>query len=125
MSIKSELDNLKTADIYSLMLFALYKTSELPEYSTLSHLAYILEKDQLLKLCEFYGGLTIKIPTIEELSVLIYALLLYQEVDVEHKDFNECLQKLSTKDVDTDKVEDTYIVVKELLKEYNFNSGRR
>ena len=67
MKIKTELENLKEKDIYSLMLFALYKAQEIPEYASLSQLAYILDKDNLLKLCEFYGGLTIKIPTVKEL----------------------------------------------------------
>ena len=61
MNIKTELDKLTTSDIYSLMLFALYKSNELPEYSTLSQLAYILDKEHLLQLCEVFGGLTINL----------------------------------------------------------------
>ena len=89
MKIKTEIDLLKEQDIYSLMLFALYKAKDLPEYSALSELAYILDKESLLKLCEFYGGLTIRIPTISELEKILYALLMYQEVDLENKDFDK------------------------------------
>lgn len=124
MNIKNEINNLKTADIYSLMLFALYKMTDAPEYSALSQLAYLLDKDSLLKLCEFYGGLTITIPTIDELENVLYALLLYQEVDVEHKDYDESLEKLHRKDLPIDTIESTYISVKDILKNYNFNSGR-
>ena len=124
MNIKNEINNLKTADIYSLMMFALYKMNDLPEYSALSQLAYILDKDSLLKLCEFYGGLTITIPTIDDLENMLYALLLYQEVDIEHKDYNKVLDTLHKKDLPIDTIENNYVNVKDILKNYDFNSGR-
>ena len=77
MKIKTEIAKLKEMDVYSLMLFALYKIKDIPEFSTLSEMAYVLDKDNLLKLCEYFGGLTIKIPTVEELQSIIYALVLY------------------------------------------------
>lgn len=124
MNIKDELNRLKTKDIYSLMLFALYKASEIREYSTLSQLAYILDKDNLLRLCEFYGGLTIRVPTVEELETIVYALLVFQKVDIEHQSLESTLNELSVKELDIDEVENTYILMKGLLKDYNFNSGR-
>ena len=78
MRIKEEVNKLKSQDIYSLMLFALFKLKDVPEYSSLSELVYILDKDSLLKLCEYFGGMTIKIPTIKELESMVYLLLLYQ-----------------------------------------------
>lgn len=50
------LNNLKEQDLYSLSLFCLYKLMGTNEYSSLSELAYILDKDNLLNLCEFFGG---------------------------------------------------------------------
>ena len=118
MNIKDELNNLTTSDIYSLMLFVLYKTTEIPEYSTLSQLAYLLDKDSLLKLCEFYGGLTITIPKISDLEQLLNSLLMYQLIDIEGKPLEEVQQKY---DKHTIKL---YVKVKQVLKDYNFNSGR-
>ena len=46
-NIQASLDNLNMVDIYSMMLFALYKLNNVPEYSTLSELVYILDKDSL------------------------------------------------------------------------------
>ena len=83
MKIKTEIARLKEMDVYSLMLFALYKIKDIPEFSTLSEMAYVLDKDNLLKLCEYFGGLTIKIPTVDELQSIIYALVLYQYVDID------------------------------------------
>lgn len=124
MSIRTELNTLKSADIYSLMLFALYKTTELPEYSSLSQLSYILDKENLLKLCEFYGGTTIRIPTISELEHLLNALLVFQLVDIEGKDMEEVLLTIKRKNGSVAGLEKTYNEVKLLLKNYDFNSGR-
>lgn len=124
MKIKTELEQLKTADIYSLMLFALYKVKDSPEYAALSQLAYILDKDNLLKLCQFYGGLTITIPTIDELESLLNALLLYQQVDIEKNDYEVSLKTFTVKGVDEDKLVNNYTTVRELLQDYKFNSGR-
>jgi hypothetical protein len=74
MSIKTELNNLKNMDIYSLLLFTLYQCRKSDEYSSLSELAYILDKQNLLNLCEYFGGLTIQIPTIDELESLLNSL---------------------------------------------------
>ena len=71
MKVKEELSNLKETDIYSLMMFVLYKMIDIPEYSSISELAFILDKDNLLKLCEYYGGTTIKIPTIQDLESIV------------------------------------------------------
>lgn len=124
MKIKTELENLKEKDIYSLMLFALYKANDLPEYSALSQLAYILDKDNLLRLCEFYGGLTIKIPTVAELESLIYGLLMFQQIDIEHKEYRKVYDALKLKEIDANHVKDTYFLLKKLLSEYKFDSGR-
>jgi hypothetical protein len=124
MKIKTELDKLTEADIYSLMLFALYKSNELPEYSSLSQLSYILDKDNLLKLCEYYGGTTIRIPTVKELEELLNALLLFQLVDVENRDYEEVIKDFRAKMGDTNALVGRYCVLKDLLSEYKFNSGR-
>lgn len=124
MNIKTELDKLTTSDIYSLMLFALYKSSDLPEYSTLSQLAYILDKDALLSLCEVFGGLSIKIPKIDELERLLNALLIFQLVDIEHNNLEETLMKFKNKNEHLEIIERDYLQMKNLLKDYKFNSGR-
>jgi hypothetical protein len=88
---KTELDNLRTKDIYSLILFALFKLKDLPEYSALSELAYILDKENLLKLCEFFGGMTITIPTMQELESIVYSLVLYQYVNIDGMEYNDAV----------------------------------
>ena len=102
-------------------LFILYVTSD---YSSLRLLSYILDKENLLKLCQFYGGTTIYIPKIEELEDMLNALLMYQKVDIENMDIEEYLKQLKNKIGNTKYVQKNYGVVKDILKNYNFNSGR-
>lgn len=120
MSIKSELDNLKTQDVYSLLLFVLYKIRDVEEYSTLSELAYVLDKDNLLNLCEYFGGLTIKIPKIEELEDLVDALLLYQYVDIDNIPYKEALNKIGFQSYKLRDIKKNYNKIKEVLKNYDF-----
>ena len=122
MRTKQELDNLKTKDIFSLMLFALYKLKDIPEYSSLSELAYILDKNSFLKLCEYFGGLTITIPTIEELECILYSLVLYQYVDIEKIEYDEAVKLLGRKKCDLRKVKSDYLRMKNILDSYDFVS---
>ena len=118
MNIRTELDKLTTEDIYSMLMFVLYKSTDVPEYSSLSQLAYILDKDSLTKLCAFYGGLTITIPKIEQLNELLEGLLMVQMVDIQKKDFDEVSKKFNKSTVNT------YFNIKRAIADYNFNSGR-
>ena len=118
---KTELDNLRTKDIYSLILFALFKLKDLPEYSSLSELAYILDKENLLKLCEFFGGMTITIPTMQELESIVYSLVLYQYVNIDGMEYNDAVQLLGKKSCDLRTVKSAYFKLVSILDKYDFN----
>lgn len=124
MTISTEITNLTKNDIYSLMLFVMYKLKDSNEYSSLSQLSYILDEENLLKLCEYYGGTTIYIPKIEELEDMLNAMLLFQRVDIEKQDFTKCLTTLDKKGENTKIIKKNYFVIKEVLKDFSFNSGR-
>lgn len=121
-SIKKEIKNLKEADIYSLILFSLFRLRDIPEYSTLSEMAYILDKDNLLKLCEYFGGLTIKIPTIDELESIVYSLVLYQYVNIDKMDYERAVNLIGHKSSDLRKVKSDYSKLCNILKDYEFKS---
>ena len=95
---KDDLKSLRQIDVYSLVLFALYQLKEVPEYATLSELAYVLNKDSLMKLLDYFGGTTITIPTQRELQTVINALLVYQSVKVEKNSLALALSKLGNVD---------------------------
>ncbi len=118
--IKQKLDNLKMADTYSLILFALYKLIDIPEYSALSELAYVLDKNNLLNFCEYFGGVTIKVPTIDELTELTDALLLYQYVKIDKKDYNESVAEIGYESKDLRSLKKNYLKICEILDNYTF-----
>jgi hypothetical protein len=120
MRIKEEVNKLKSQDIYSLMLFALFKLKDVPEYSSLSELVYILDKGSLLKLCEYFGGMTIKIPTIKELESMVYLLLLYQYVNVENIEYSEAVKLIGIESSKLRQIKSQYAEMCKILDQYDF-----
>lgn len=122
MSIKEELLQLKQTDIWSLMLFVLYNFQTVPEYSSISELAYVLDEKNMLKFCEYFGGQTIKVPTIDELEHTLYAMLIYQYVDIEHVSLEESLQLLKVDKIKQKEIKSCYLTLKKVLNNYSFSS---
>ena len=120
--IKQSLDNLKSADIYSMILFALYKLIDIPEYSALSELAYVLDRKNLLNLCEYFGGITIRIPTVDELTELTDALLLYQYVKIDKRDYDEAVNETGYKSSSLRTLKKNYNKICDILDNYTFKS---
>lgn len=121
MTIKEELNHLKETDVYSMLLFVLYKMKNIEEYSVLSELAYVLDKQDLLNLCEYFGGLTIKVPTIDELESLLNSLILYQYVEIDGLSYEDAVKKVGFDSYDLRKVKKDYLKMVNLLNNYSFN----
>jgi hypothetical protein len=119
---KDDLKTLGQKDIYSLVLFALYNLKDIPEYSTLSELSYVLDKENLMRLLDYFGGTTIKIPTKRELQVVINALLIYQSVKVEKTSLALALSKLTDIDrVQLREIKLLYNQLCEIMDKYYIN----
>lgn len=56
-----------------------------PEFSWLPELFSIIGAKNLITLCKYAGGETIKIPTVEQLATDIEALQWYYDVYISHK----------------------------------------
>ena len=123
MRVKEEFIKLKKTDVYSLILFALFKLRDIPEYSTLSELAYVLDKDNLLKICEYFGGLTIKIPTIEELESIVYSLVLYQYVNLDNMNYDDAIKIIGHESCDLRRVKSDYNKLCKILERYNIQGN--
>lgn len=117
--IVDSLNALSKTDVYSILLFTLYKMQDLPEYSTLSELCYILDSDNLTKFLSYYGGMTIKIPTLKDFRLIVQTLLLYQYVNVEGGDFNEAL-KVVADEFPQDKILEVYTKLSDIIDNYEF-----
>ena len=123
MKLKQEILKLKQKDIYTLLLFVLFKLRDIPEYSTLSELAYILDRKNLLQLCEYFGGLTIKIPTIIELESIVYSLTLYQYINIEGKTMDEAIKLIGKPaNVDISNIKSDYFKIAAIMEEYSFDN---
>ena len=72
--IVEALNSLNKTDIYSLMLFTLYKLHDDPEYTTLTELIYLLDRDSLAKFFKMYEGMTIKVPKINTSSFMFISV---------------------------------------------------
>ena len=125
MTIKEELQKLHEPDIWSLLLFVLFKIKDVPEYSGISELAYILDRKNLLKLCEYFGGTTITIPTIEELETLVYGLLLYQYINIESISEEDAIVMISRDGLNVKNVRTAYSKIKDTLQNYELTARSR
>ena len=117
--LKEELATLKNQDTYSLMLFVLFKLRDIPEYSTLSELIYILHKDEFLRLCEYFGGMKIKIPTIEELERLINVLILYQYTNIDKMEYDDAIKILDCSKKELSEIKKDYNKIIPILERYS------
>ena len=118
--IKNNLENLKQTDLYSLILFSLYKMIEIPEYSSLAQMSYVLDRPNLLNFCEYFGGQTITVPTTRELESLTYSLLLYQYVNIDGKDYDEALELIGHLPCELRQVKSQYRSLCKILEKYEF-----
>lgn len=120
--IKKTLTTLKDVDIYSLSMFALYKLTDIPEYSTIAELPYILDRENMLKFCQYFGGSTIRIPTIEELHSLMYLLLLYQYVNIDNIPYSDAVKLIGYESKDLRQVKSNYNKLAKILEKYDIKS---
>ena len=116
---KEKLQSMQMTDVYSLLLFALFKIKDVPEYSTLSEMAYILDGESLFKFMEYFGGKTIKVPTLSEFKVVVESLLLYQYVNIEGIAFNQALKLLDTSEASLKDIKVCYSKMVDVLNGYN------
>lgn len=123
--IRDDINLLKSTDIYSLSMFMLYKLIDDPEYTTISELPYILDQKNMLSLCEFFGGQTIKIPTVSELYSIMHVLLIYMHVHLDNMTFEEAVKAVDYKSQDMRKTRHIYNKLSKVLEKYEFGNNKR
>lgn len=121
--ITAALNSMGKDDIYSLMLFTLYKMQNIPDYLALSELSYLLDGDSLTKLLSYYGGMTITIPKLRDMRLVLKALFLYQLVNIEQEDFKDSLKAVASDEFTVDEIKDTYTKILEVMSDYEFEKN--
>lgn len=117
----SNLDILKKDDVLPIVSFCLYKLSDNKKYANLSELAYTLDMNNFIKVCNYFGGQTISIPTIDEMKLVINGLLIYYETIIEKKDFNKAIKDLNI-DENIANAKNIYLDICDIMKDYEFSS---
>ena len=102
------LDTLGVKDIYSMVLFALYKLKDVPEYSTLSELVYVLDKESLFNFLSVFEGLTIKVPKLDELHEVVDGLYLFSLVNLEEMPYDLAMKEVCLPNTNKEKLKEAY-----------------
>ena len=124
-SIKNSLNTLHISDIYSLILFVIYKIQDIPEYAVLSELCYLLDGANLTRLLTYFAGKTITFPTEEEFVAFTNALLLYQYINVEGRSLTEAQTKLENiTQKQREQATDLYLKILPIMRQYNVDRGQ-
>ena len=118
-NIKNDLKVLSEGDVYSVSLGLLYRLTDIPEYATVSKLPYLLDRDSLFNLCEYYGGRTIRIPNLIELRRTLRTLLLYQAYEIEHHTWKDSLKYAGYKSAEAETADKHLRTFKEIISKYN------
>ena len=124
-SIKKSLNSLHLSDIYSLMLFIIYKVQDIPEYAVLSELCYLLDGSNLTRLLTYFAGRTITFPAEDDFTILANALLLYQYINIEGKSLTDAqaqLEDITQKQ--REKITELYLKILPIMKQYNIDRGQ-
>ena len=118
--IKDELNKLSVSDIYSLILFAIFQLKKDPKYATLSEMIYVVDKESLLNMCKQFGGMTIRIPTLDDLNLMVNALLLYCYVNIEHKSLDEGLSLCCKDEIQKQDIIQVYSTIIDVISDFDF-----
>lgn len=88
-----DLQKFTQSDVYSVVCELLYALKDNDDYSAISELAYILDKDSFIKFIQYFGGTTLKVPTVEEFKQAIRVMQLYHYFNLENMPWKEALVK--------------------------------
>ena len=80
----------------------------------------MLDKDNFLNFCEYFGGQTIYVPTTQELESLIYSMLLYQYVKIDNIDYEQALELIGHQPHELRQVKKQYQALCKILDKYSF-----
>lgn len=120
----NSLEDISKEDALSIASSLLYSLRGFPQYSVVSELSYLLDYKSFIKLITYYNGMTIKIPSIDEVNDMLKVLLVYQYYEIEKLSWNEALIKAGYSTENSIEVKNKLSNLKKLLKSQEIG-GRR
>lgn len=123
-NILKALEELDKQDIYSLILFTLYKLKDVSEYSILSELAYVLDDKSFARFLSYFEGQTIKVPKIRDLKNITNALLFYERKSNTEMTDEEIFNELDIGEKDRSTLYETINLISEIIKDYDFKRDK-
>lgn len=120
INIEAALNSFEKEDIYSLLLFVMYKLKDNPDYLALSELCYIIDSESLNKFLRYYGGMTITIPKLQDLRLILKALYVYKAVNLEENDLVSVLKNFASDEFSMEDIKNTYVKLLEVMTNYEF-----
>ena len=123
-NIIKALEELDKQDIYTLILFTLYKLKDVSEYSVLSELVYILDEKSFSRFLSYFEGQTIKIPRIQDLKNIVNALLFYERKSNTQLTDDEIMFDLNISEKEKPALYEALNLISEIIKEYDFKRSK-
>lgn len=111
--------------VYSLALGLLYVLRDEEPYRNLSRLAFFLDRNSFDSLVDNLGGMTVTIPTREEVNSMLKALVYYQIRYLENKSFSEACRLSGANLKDINKINSYSKKIKVFFDNLNENALKK
>ena len=115
------LSKFKEQDVYALLCGYLFELRNIPEYSIISELAYLLDRDSFVNLIDYFEGQTFTIPTKKDFQNAVRTLLLLEYFEIEGKPWKDSLKEAGFETSDGRVAQIQLNKLKNTLSKYNFN----
>lgn len=122
MSTSNLLSKFKEPDVYAILCGYLFEFKEIPEYSILSELTYLLDSKSFINLIKYFEGQTVRIPTREEFQSAVKVLLLLQYFEIEKRPWKESLQLAGFQTSEGRSAQKKLDKLKATIKNYNYTN---
>ena len=107
------------SDIYYMALALLHVLRDEGSYTDTSRLALILDEENFDRLIDNCGGMTITIPTRDEVNISLKSLIYYQLTSMHHLSNKEAMERSGLSIVDAAKVQAKSRRIRGYLKSIN------
>lgn len=119
-----DFQKLNQTDTYAIICEMLYTLKDNPSYSTMSELAYLLDRKSFIHLIKYFGGETITIPTVDEFKKAIKVILLYQYFNIDGLSWRESLLKSGYACSETRQAQKHLIQLSNILESIKLGRGQ-